>query len=160
MSIRLQFVLGQGWSSRAIAWFSAGGDRGFSHVDAVLADGCLLGARSDSVGGKPPGVQIRPDNYEKWYRRVRFELDATPAQEMEWRKFLYAQVGKPYDSAAIVGFAFGRAWEEAGAFDCSQLQTGALVESRLCHQPYLYDNQITPTTLAVVVTALGARELT
>jgi hypothetical protein len=53
--IRLQFVLGTGLSSQAIAWFSAGH---FSHVDAVLPDNRLLGARSDVVGGKPPGYRF------------------------------------------------------------------------------------------------------
>jgi hypothetical protein len=56
MSIKLRFVRGLDFSSRVIAWFSAGH---LSHVDAVMPDGSLLGARSDVIKGIPTGVQIR-----------------------------------------------------------------------------------------------------
>src|SRR5579859_5987874 len=103
--IRLQFVMGRGLSSQAIAWFSAGT---VSHVDAVLPDGRLLGARFDKVGGQPPGVRIRPPNYEPWKSRNLYTLDVTPVQESRFYDFLTDQLGKPYDFTAIFGFGLGR----------------------------------------------------
>ena len=121
--IRLQFVLGRGICSAAIAWFSAGT---FSHVDAVLPDGYLLGARSDRIGGKAPGVQIRPPGYEKWKSRVVMTLAVDRDTEAAFLRFLNAQIDKPYDSTAIWGFATGRDWRNPDEWFCSELQTAAL----------------------------------
>src|SRR5271170_1356882 len=76
--VQVQFVLGEGISSSAIAWFGGGT---FSHVDAIMPDGTLIGARSDiiyplmpdgttSVKPIPAGVQRRPAGYEVWKKRV------------------------------------------------------------------------------------------
>lgn len=151
--IRLQFVLGTGISSQAIAWFSAGS---FSHVDAILPSGLLIGARSDAVGGMPPGVQMRPAFYEKWKRRVVMSLSVTPDKERKFYEFLMAQIGKPYDSTAIWGFAAGRDWRSADSWICSELQAAALEVAGI--SPLLYSpvNKITPVALAIVMSALGA----
>ncbi len=112
--VRLQFVCGDDLSSDVIAWFSAGH---FSHVDALLDDGRLLGARSDFVGGKPAGVQIRPADYSKWSRRVIFTLPATPQQEAAYLNFLYGQIGKPYDKTANMGIRLQSRLARAGQLD-------------------------------------------
>ena len=61
-TITLQFVTSRDPESWAIRTFQRGW---CSHVDAVMDDGRLLGARSDG------GVAIRPQNYEKCARVER-----------------------------------------------------------------------------------------
>jgi hypothetical protein len=67
-AITLQFVTSRDPESWAIRTFQRGW---CSHVDSVMDDGRLLGARSDG------GVQIRPPNYEKFSRVERVVISAT-----------------------------------------------------------------------------------
>lgn len=150
--LKVQFVLGYGISSAAIAWFSAGS---FSHVDAVLESGSLLGARSDKVGGKPAGVQIRKPEYEKWKKRVVMTFEVRPAQARLYWGFLYEQLGKKYDSTAIWGFAAGRDWRSANAWYCAELVAAAFERAGFCPMLYAPPNKITPATLATVGSAIG-----
>ena len=152
--IRLQFVLGDAFSSRAIAWFSAGR---LSHVDAILPDGRLLGARSDAADGKK-GVQIRRANYEKWASRVVIEVPTNRSQEQAFYAFLMNQVGKPYDHMAIWGFVLNRAWREDDAWICSELQAAAMEEAGILPELYSKVSKISPQMLAVVATAIGGKE--
>lgn len=158
MTIKLQFVYGGGLSSRAISWFSAGsGAKRLSHVDAVLDDGTLFGARSDRIGGEPPGCYRRPAGYEKWSYKVVFELACTDAQKKAWTTFLEAQYAKPYDHLAIWGFALGRAWREDDCWICSELQSRALEVAGIVPPLYLTVSRITPEALALVCSAIGGR---
>ena len=91
--ITLQFVLGADLASRAIAFWGQGYG-GFSHVDAVLSDGTLLGARNDVAGDQPAGVRIRPANYETWARKERLELACTFTQEATWES-VAKESGRP-----------------------------------------------------------------
>jgi uncharacterized protein YycO len=151
--MKLQFVCGDDLTSDAVAWFSAGH---FSHVDTLLDDGRLLGARSDFVGGKPPGVQIRPPNYSTFTRRTVFTLAATPAQESAYLGFLHEQLGKPYDKSAIWGFIFNRDWREPDSWICSELQAAALEHAKLTPPLFLAASKITPVSAALVLSVLGA----
>jgi len=151
--ITLQFVLGKGLSSQAIAWFNSGK---FSHVDCIFPDGTLLGARSDVILGIPPGVQIRPQGYEEWKIRYKMKLAATPLQEDRFYAFLQSQKGKPYDKTAIWGFAAGRDWREKDSWFCSELQAAALEYAALTPELYSPVNKISPAALALVMSALGA----
>jgi hypothetical protein len=152
--IRLQFSRQSGLISNAIAWFSAGH---FSHVDAVLPDGNLLGARHDRVGGKPPGVQVRPQDYVEFSEKRLFFIPAPPEQARMFYDFLLAQVGKPYDIAAIWGFALDRDWRNPDSWICSELQAAALEQVGRVPRLFLAANKITPGALALVVTAIGGR---
>lgn len=149
--ITLQFVLGSGISSSSIAWFSQGH---FSHVDAVLSDGSLLGARSDVCGGKPAGVQIRPPNYEKWQKQTRFTIPCTPGQYGAWEAFLLKQEGLPYDKKAIYAFVTDRNWREPDAWICSELQSAALEAANVVPLLYLAANKITPVMCAMVASSV------
>jgi uncharacterized protein YycO len=152
MPVRLQFVCEAALSSQAIAWFSAGH---FSHVDAMLPDGSLLGARSDSVGGKPPGVQVRPQGYVKWQRRVVMTVPATDQQAVLFYSFLNRQVGKPYDSEAIWAFVFNRDWRQQDSWICSELVSAAGEEAAIFQKLYLAANKITPVSCALAYSAVG-----
>lgn len=151
--IRLQFVMGPGISSSLIAWFSAGN---FSHVDVVMSDGKLLGARSDEIGGAPPGVQIRDPFYEHWAKRVVMSIPSRAEQEFQFRNFLLQQIGKPYDKTAILGFATGRDWRAEDSWFCSELAAAALEEGGIFHDLYSPVNKITPAALALAFSAAGA----
>lgn len=154
--VQLQFVLGRSWSSDLIAWLGADPRHGFSHVDLVLPDGNLLGARSDKVGGKPPGVQIRRQGYERWRSRVVFEIVCGDLEASLFYNEAHAQVGKPYDHTAIAAFVANRDWRDTDAWFCSELAMHCLEFAGLCPTLYAPENKIHPTEAAIIVSALGA----
>lgn len=151
MSIRLQFVGSKSASSHLIEWFSAGD---VSHVDAVLPDGQLLGARNDELGDIPAGVQVRPPNYGKWEKVVRVELPADEGMEKEFLASLLREVGKPYDREAIFGFIVGRNWHDPRAWFCSELIGAKLEECGWFPYPLLTpSNKLTPAGLLLAISA-------
>lgn len=155
--MRLQFVCGQDLSSKLIAWYG-NGYGGWSHVDAVLPDGSLLGARNDAIGSVPAGVQVRPPNYETWARSAVVEVPATPEEASQWEGWLKTQVGIHYDQQAIIGFILGRKDTDTGRWICSALQTRALIRANLMHPLPVPDSQVTPDALFLLVTGgLGGK---
>jgi len=151
--IRLQFVCENALSSRTIAWFSAGH---FSHVDAAIPSGELLGARANKVGTVQAGVWPRPFGYSSFSRRVVFSIPAKPTQQRRFYTFLEQQIAKPYDHDAIWGFMLNRDWREQDSWICSELQAAALEAAGILPPLYLAANKITPVALALAVSALGA----
>ncbi len=158
---RLQFVLGYGVVSRAIAYGSAGH---FSHVDAVLPSGSLYGARSDRIVTPQgvviePGVQVRPPFYEKWKERVVMAIPITPDQERALWWFEAQQEGKRYDQSAIFAFFTGRVrdWREDDSWFCSELQTAAPEFSGVFPTIYTPASKVTPACLATIMSAKSAR---
>lgn len=151
--ITLQFVCDTAISSKIIAWFGAGN---FSHVDVVMPDGQLLGARSDAIGGKPPGVQIRPAGYDNFALKVQFTLPASQTEVADCYAFLMKQIGKPYDFTAIAGFIAGRDWRQQDSWICSELAAAALEAAHILPALYVPTNKITPDALALAVSAAGA----
>jgi uncharacterized protein YycO len=146
--------MGNGIPSRAIAWYSAGH---FSHVDLLLPDGTLMGARSDSIGGKPPGVQIRPAGYgEPWRERVVMTLQCTELQEQSVIAFFMSQEGKPYDHTAIWGFVAGRDWREEDSWFCSEISAAAIESADIWPPLYTPRNKVMPAVLATMLSAVGA----
>src|SRR4051794_17860996 len=95
--ITLQFSTQPGIGSsliRALTWSN------FSHVDFVLPDGSLLGARQDG------GVQVRPRNYAKFTAAISYMVDA-PDKVLDAAR---SQIGKPYDWRGILNFGLHRDW--------------------------------------------------
>lgn len=152
--IRLRFVCGYGLASKAIAWFGA---EHLSHVDAVLPNGMLLGSRSDTVGGMPPGVQVRSPNYEPVARTVDMAIPATPDQTDAFYAFLFDQIGKPYDHAAIWGFVFNRDWRDEDSWFCMELIAAAGEAAKLYPRLFLAANKITPVSGALAYSAIGGK---
>ena len=147
--IVLQFIAMGDAASRLIQTFERGWP---SHVDIVLADGSLLGARSDAIGGKPAGVQIRPAGYEKFEHVQRVSLTCTSEQETKLLNFLEAQIGKPYDKLAIAAFPFRRDWREDDSWFCSELAAAALEAAGWFPKPLANSvNEITPRDLLLIL---------
>jgi hypothetical protein len=151
--ITLRFIRGHGVGSGLISWFGGGL---YSHVDYAMPDGTWLGARSDRVGGKPAGVQIRPADYVTPIRQLTLALNTTPEQGRDHYAFLFSQIGKPYDKMAILGFIVGRNWEDPGAWICSELQCAAAISADILKPLCLTANRITPNDLTLLWSALGA----
>lgn len=151
--IRLQFSRQADPVSSLIAWM---GSAPFSHTDIILPDGNLLGARSDRVVGKPPGVQIRPPGYAKFAARVIFTLQCTDAQAGAFYDFLHKQIGKPYDKWTILGFVTGRNWRQDNAWICSELVVRAAEIATIIPYVYLAANKISPGAAALAFSAIGA----
>ena len=150
--LRWQFIGEANIGSRIIGWFSAGH---LSHVDFMLDDGRLLGARSDWVGERPPGVQIRPPEYLPFKRRIVIQMQCQPEQRNAYIDFLYKQIGKPYDYQAIMAFLFNRDWRQPDSWICSELQSAAAEAAGIVQRLYLAANKITPVSLALALTAAG-----
>lgn len=147
--IVLQFVQADDLGSKAIQIFERGWP---SHVDCVWPDGRLLGARSDAIGGAPPGVQLRSPNYAKWTQVKRIGLSVTPQQLTDWLNFLEDQIGKPYDVTAILAFPMQRDWREPDSWFCSELQAAALEQCKFFPRPLSSPaNEITPRDLLLLV---------
>lgn len=106
--ITIQFSTSRGLASAAIRTFTWSQ---YSHVDFVLPDGRLLGARMNG------GVQIRPKDYEKFTAVKRYQVDA-PESVLD---FAYSQIGKPYDWRGILNFGLHRDWRESDCWFCSEL---------------------------------------
>jgi uncharacterized protein YycO len=137
--ITLQFVTTSGISSALIRW---GTWSDYSHVDCVLKDGRLLGAHLGS------GVAIRPANYEKFSKVARYISPVTNQQEQDIYKFLFAQIGKPYDWRSIVGFTVKRDWKAPDSWFCSELIAAAFDAADL---PLIRGevNRVTPRDLTL-----------
>lgn len=146
--IVLQFTAQDDLGSKMIRWFSHGD---YSHVDTVLPDGRLFGARSDRVGGQPPGVFARDPSYVDGSKTFRVELPVGPQTESRYFDFLKRQEGKPYDSIGIVGFALGRNWRDNDSWFCSELVAAGLETAGYFHALFVPSNKITPSDLLLAL---------
>jgi hypothetical protein len=152
--IVLQFVRGTELDSKLIEWF--GGGPLFSHVDSVLSDGRLLGARSDAVGGAPAGVQIRSPDYVQGLVTLRVELACSDLVTGRYYDFVNSQIGKPYDKTGIMAFVFGRDWQEDDSWFCSELVASGLEKSGYFpYKPVSPSNKITPPNLILMLSVLS-----
>lgn len=147
----LQFVEGSGLGAGLIRWYDHGQ---YSHVDTVLPDGTLLGARDDTIAGIPPGVQIRPASYVAGETVRRVILPVSDVQEAAYYAFLQAQVGKPYDEAAIAAFAAGTTWSSPGSWFCSMLVAYGLQLVKVFNTLSEDTTKVAPDTLLLLISAL------
>jgi uncharacterized protein YycO len=126
--ITLQFSYQDKILSRMIRWITWSE---YSHVDFVMPNGQLLGARAD-------GVRIRRP--EGRYHFIRAEIDA-PDSVLD---SALSQVGKPYDFTAIIGFLFRRNWQRQDAWYCAELVSWAFCESGVTLLTCSDHHRITP----------------
>jgi hypothetical protein len=145
-SVRVRFVLGVDLVSRLIAWAGAGE---FSHVDAVLPDGQLFGARTDCN----PGVQARPFGYAPAAIACVYDIPCSPEQREAFYKFLWSQHGKSYDRLAIVAFIVNRNWRSPDKWFCSELIAAALEHAGIIAVLSGAVNKVAPSPLAVLLSS-------
>jgi len=150
-AVTFQFVEGRGLSSSLIEWFDH--DR-YSHVDLVLRDGTLLGARDDMILGIPAGVQIRPSSYVDGESVLRVSVPCTDEQEAAFYAYAQEQVGKPYDQEAIAAFVVGRNWRDPNDWYCSELGAACTEKSGIVPPLIAPCNKIAPGDLALLLSAL------
>jgi hypothetical protein len=149
--IRLQFSSQADLSSEVIRLF---GHSPFSHVDAILSGGSLLGARDEENMGVPAGVRIRPAGYAKFAITKVVILPTTPECAAAFYAFLQSQLGKPYDETAILAFVIDRDWRNPDSWFCSEIIAAALE-----HAKYFSfclaapNNKITPPDLLLALSA-------
>lgn len=112
----------------------------YSHVDVVTLDG-YLGAQY------PVGVRIRPFNYAKPSKICTVGIRVTLEEYNRVMEFLYKQVGKPYDTTALLGIlADQRDWQEEDSWFCSELIAAAFQQ---VGRPLVRDDvsRVTPADL-------------
>lgn len=150
--ITLQFAGPQDWGGELITWYDHGK---FAHVDAVLPDGNLLGARSEIVMEVPAGVQIRPASYlPESTTKLTVVLPCSDRISDAFYQFISEQIGKPYDEKAILGFVAGRNWAEEDSWFCSELVAAGMVKAMYVNQLSAPANKIAPDDLLLVCSAL------
>lgn len=149
--IVMQFAGSDSFTSQAIQWFDHGE---YAHVDTVMPDGLLLGARNDMMAGFPAGVQLRSADYQQGYTLKRVTLPCSDDQQKAYYDFVLAQVGKPYDSKAIAAFVVGRDWRTPDAWFCSELCAAGLEASGVVPPLSASCNKIAPDDLLLVLSAL------
>ena len=148
--IVMQFAGSNSLTSRVIQWFGHGR---YAHVDTVMPDGLLLGARNDVMAGYPAGVQLRGPNYQVGYTLKRVTIPCTDEQQADYYTFVLDQVGKSYDSRAIAAFAAGTDWVTKDAWFCSELNTAALQHCGWLKQLSEPASKIDPDSLLLVISA-------
>jgi len=113
--IAIQFSANQTLGSRIIRAFTWSA---FSHVEFVLPDGRLLGARADG------GVDIREPHAD--HTRIEtYQVDHTEAV----LNAALTQCGKPYDWPGVFGIGLHRDWQEDDSWFCSELVAWAFKEA-------------------------------
>lgn len=144
--IRIRFVSHPGifnWACRIAQY-------GFwaSHCEVVMPDGTLLGAISDGVKARPPGYDVGHFSQETF-----LDVKATPDQEDIFYGFLGSQIGKPYDTWAIISFFFpSRDWQELDSWYCSELLGTAFAECGIFPQHMAVKfSRITPRDLLLLI---------
>lgn len=104
--ITLQFSTQRNVFAGLVKWFTWSP---YSHVDFVLPDGRLLGARFFG------GVKIREP--EQFSKVERFTVEA-PAEVLD---LAGSQIGQPYDWTGILGILARSNWQDSRGWFCSEL---------------------------------------
>lgn len=150
-TIVLQFAESTSLGGRIIEWYDHGR---FAHVDTVLPDGSLLGARDDVVAGIPAGVQIRPADYLGAAKTFQVSLPVPDVAALDYEYFLRQQLGKSYDESAIAGFVFGRNWNKPDSWFCSELVAAGLQQAGILKPLVAPANKIPPDDLLLCLSCL------
>jgi hypothetical protein len=147
MTISLRFSKGKGLASELIEWYGHGP---FSHVDSVEPDEHLTGARLDD------GVRTRDADYLQGEEVgcTYVHLPSDPDVSAKFYDFIHAQIGKPYDKTAILGFAADRNWREDDSWFCSELAAAGLEAcGYLKWRLFTPANKIDPNGLITILSA-------
>ena len=124
-----------------------------THAECEI-DGKLIGARSYGVSVAEPGYDKGTFECELYV-----ELEATSEQDAAFTEFVKAQVGKPYDKAAIFAMAEAfvttrqRDWRSPDSWFCAELMCAALEHCGWLRPIATAVNHITPRDLVLVCSA-------
>ena len=154
-NIDIRFVAEDTIFSRVINWFT---QAKFSHVGAMMINGqpYEVGARLFADGAKAGGVQSRPANYAKFTRQQTLSFSVNGFQFDTFWAFIRAQMGKPYDKTAILGFLTERDWHDPKAWFCSELITAALEKAGIIRPVPADVWKITPEMCYLICSQAGA----
>ncbi len=127
----------------------------YTHVDAILEDGTLLGARLEG------GVLVRNPGYAKFTFTRKVIIPCSAAQSALYYHYLLGQVGKPYDVEAILALALPivpRDWREEDSWFCSELDMAAKVKAGIITDGILIEmNRVTPY-MGLVISSILAND--
>jgi hypothetical protein len=142
--IRIRFVTGNDFISNAIR---IGERDGWATHTEAFVDGAWVGAHIDG------GVEARPPGYDRatLTRELIVDLETSPATAEAFEMFLAEQIGKPYDTTAVIGLGFGRNWREPDSWFCSELIAAALEACGYLPKLSAPDNHISPRDLLLVL---------
>ena len=143
VSVTFRFVSTNNLTTKIIQTVTRGWP---SHCE-VLWDGERTSGRY--LGSQPTGgVQIRHADYLTPIRIEYVTLPLTFTQESGMRRFLYDQIGKPYDWGAVLALGVGANWRMPGHWFCSDLLDAPLEKMR-----FLRDrtppNRVSPAQLLI-----------
>jgi hypothetical protein len=120
-----------------------------------MPDGTLLGAISD-------GVKARPRDYDKglFSKEMFLDVKATPDQEEIFYAFVESQIGKPYDTWAILSYFYpSRDWQSFDAWYCSELIGTGLSECGILPKEMAVQfSRITPRDLLLLISTRAEAE--
>lgn len=160
---RIMVVGGTDGGSRAI---ERAGFGPFSHMASILADGTILDARDNEIGGVPAGVQLRPTGYLDTYPAAATFEAPTPCHYASWEAALRSQLLKPYDMRGIEDFAEGTftgryldpnyAAGASKAWFCDELAAWAAILSGDIPEPPPWVPLFTQTPVAALNFFIGA----
>jgi hypothetical protein len=120
-----------------------------SHVEALMPDDTLLGAHYDG------GVMARKRDYDKgqFIKELYVNIPASEEMTNQFFQFLRDQIGKPYDTRAILGLVIQRDWRDPSAWFCSELITAALEKCTWIPTLATDVNHITPRDSLLIVSS-------
>ena len=136
----------------------------YTHAEAEVPGGYLGAHARGGVAMRPVGYDAAPGMVERFYA-----LEVSDEQAAAFHAYLAAQLGKPYDFAAIadfVGAAFIHpvsvraegAWLEPHAWFCSELMAAALIHAGVFPGDLAAGaRQVTPQNLAFALSGLVTR---
>lgn len=138
----------------------------FSHVDAVLEDGNLLGA-SDSpkapfIEGNPSGVAIRPPDYQPFAIRRMAHIYVPARVEVRFYEILRSQLGEPFDNSAMHAVFSSpteadRNWKDESQWFCAELKAWGLEEAGAFDVlPLISKKWVTPPDLLLMTSHIIA----
>lgn len=155
--IDFAYRLSRGWTSWWIGYWGGGY---WSHVDIIDPQGQWWGARSDAVGGQPPGFWPRPATYETDVKDLLIlRLSVTPVQLSSFWDAAESIKGDPYNTSGILGFALDNGLSQEGAYFCSQASAMLKVTSHMMGPLHQRLSKVTPGDDAIIVAALGGQEI-
>jgi hypothetical protein len=165
VSLIVGFCRGSNCASKTIGWF---GGSYYTHTTTLMPGGKdVLDARSDTVNGIAPGVQLRPVSYLEPESVDWVLIPTTLDQESKVYTALRSQLKKPYDEIGILNYLTGeirdRNWTDESAWFCDELAVWSWMRSTLLSGAIftaLTPNRITPGGSALIAWALGAKIVT